>query len=295
MTGAAAPPARLRVVSWNIRAAIGPGEPFPPAWWRHVRRDRLKRIAAVLAALDPDVATLQEVAILTPHGLVQDQPAELARLTGRSVRYAAAHSFPLVEPETGRTIGSAMWGNAVLTREPVREGFAVGLPRAADDDLIEPAGTALPWAGVRYGDAEPGHREPRCVVGGRVVLAAADRPDPFAIATAHLTYIGREQRRRQAEAVRAVVDTLGGPLVLSGDVNAAIGAPELAPFREGLIDAFAAAGVAAGDPARASCGPLPIDQVLVRGLAVEACRVASEAGDASDHLPVVADFRRLPP
>jgi hypothetical protein len=41
---AAGPPAgtgRIRVVTWNIRAAIGPGEPFPPAWWRHVRQDRL--------------------------------------------------------------------------------------------------------------------------------------------------------------------------------------------------------------------------------------------------------------
>jgi endonuclease/exonuclease/phosphatase family metal-dependent hydrolase len=31
--------------------------------------------------------------------------------------------------------------------------------------------------------------------------------------------------------------------------------------------------------------------VLVRGLAVDDCHVVTEAGDASDHLPVVATLR----
>jgi endonuclease/exonuclease/phosphatase (EEP) superfamily protein YafD len=48
--------------------------------------------------------------------------------------------------------------------------------------------------------------------------------------------------------------------------------------------------VPAGDPRRASCGDWPIDHVRVRGLDVAACRVAVEAGDASDHWPVVADL-----
>ena len=284
--GAPASPARLRVVSWNIRAAIGPGEPFPPAWWRHVQSARLERIAAILRELDPDVALLQEVTIMTPGGEVHDQPAELARLTGWAVRYAAAHAYPLIEPETGRTIGSAMWGNAVLTREPVRDGFAIGLPRPTDNDVVEPAGADHPLAAIRFGNAEPGHREPRCVVGGTIRVGGVD----VTVATTHLTYIGREQRRRQAAGVRAVVDGKTGPLVIAGDLNAAIDAPEVAGLRDGLDDAFAAAGMAAGDPARASCGRAPIDQVLVRGLAVEACRVAVEAGDASDHWPVVADL-----
>ncbi len=287
MTGATAQPAHLRVVTWNVRAAIGPGDPFPPAWWRHVRRDRLARIAAFLAALDPDVATLQEVAILTPDGELLDEPAELGRLTGREVRYAAVHAFALVEPDTGRAIGMASWGNAILTRQPLRDGFAIGLPRAADDDLVEPVGSDGPAAGIRYGDTEPGHREPRCVVGGIVDGPAG----AVAVATTHLTYIGREQRRRQAEAVRAALEGRSGPLVLTGDANAPLQAAELGALRDGLTDAFAASGVAPADPARASCGPWPIDQVLVRGLTVETCRVATEAGDLSDHWPVVADLR----
>jgi endonuclease/exonuclease/phosphatase family metal-dependent hydrolase len=288
VTGAPAGPARLRVVTWNIRAAIGPGEPFPPGWWRHVRRDRLERIGAILAGLEPDVVTLQEVAILTPDGALDDQPAELGRLLGMAVRYAAAHSFPLVEPDTGRTIGSAMWGNAVLSRDPLLDGVALGLPRAADDDFVEPAGADHPLAGVRYADTEPGHREPRCVVGG-VIGGAANR---VGLATTHLSYMGRDQRRRQAEAVRARVERLDGPVIVTGDFNAPLHAPELASLGDGLVDAFGAIGIGPDDPARITCNGSSIDHVLTRGLAVEGCRVAIEAGDASDHWPVVADLRR---
>jgi endonuclease/exonuclease/phosphatase family metal-dependent hydrolase len=281
--GASAGPARLRVVTWNIRAAIGPGEPFPPAWWRHVRRDRLERIAAILAGLEPDLVTLQEVAILTPDGALDDQPAELGRQLGMAVRYAATHSFPLVEPDTGRTIGGAMWGNAVLSRDPLLDGFALGLPRAADDDLVEPTGAGHPLAGLRYGDTEPGHREPRCVIGGVA--------DGVGLATTHLSYMGRDQRRRQADAVRAAVERFAGPVIVTGDFNAPLDAPELAAIGEGLVDAFGAVGIGPRDPARITCNGSSIDHVLVRGLGVEACRVATEAGDASDHWPVVTDLR----
>ncbi|HET7473671.1 MAG TPA: endonuclease/exonuclease/phosphatase family protein [Candidatus Limnocylindrales bacterium] len=295
MPDAPAPPARLRVVTWNIRAAIGPGEPFPPAWWRHVRDDRLERIGAMIRDLDPDIATLQEVAVLTPDGRLIDQPAELARLTGRHVRYAAVHAFPLVEPETGRAIGMASWGNAILSREPLADGFALGLPRASDDDVVELDGAVdphrggpHPLIGVRYGDAEPGHREPRCIVGGRF--------RDVTVATAHLTYIGRAQRATQAAALaRELADRSdAGPAILTGDFNAPIDAPELAALAgDGFIDAFAGIGVPAGDARRRSCGPLPIDHVRVRGFGVRTCRVAVETGDASDHWPVVADLEAI--
>jgi len=278
---------RLRVVTWNIRAAIGPGEPFPPAWWRHVRRDRLERIASIIASFDADVVTLQEVTIMNVEGEVHDQPAELARLSRMSARYGAVHSFPLVEPETGRSVGSASWGNALLSRLPLRDGFTTGLPRAADDDLLEPPGTDHPLAGVRYGDSDPGHREARCAVGGR--LATGDGRD-VAIVTAHLTYIGRAQREAQAVALAATADKLGQPAIVCGDFNAPLGAPEIAPLTDSYEDVFTAAGIAVDDPRRRSCGPWAIDHILTRGLTTFACRIAGEAGDASDHLPAVADL-----
>jgi hypothetical protein len=218
-------------------------------------------------------------------------------MTDRHVRYAAVHAFALVEPETGRSIGMASWGNAILSRAPLADGFAAGLPRPSDADVVEVEGAVHPWTGAphpligsRFGDTEPGHREPRCVVGGTYPLEAAGRARHITIATTHLTYIGRAQRRAQADAVRAALDERPGATVLTGDFNARVEAPELAALGPGFEDAFAAVGVPVGDARRESCGVQPIDHVRVRGLRVESCRVATEAGDASDHWPVVADL-----
>ena len=276
----------IRVATWNIRAAIGPGEPFPPAWWRHVSRDRLARIAGIIVDLDADLVALQEVALLTPNGDVHDQPADLARLTGMNVRYAAVHAFTLVEPEDGHAIGAATWGNAILSRRPLDEGFALGLPIGADDHLVEPAGSPSRLAGVTFADAPYGIREPRCAVGGRL----ADPGAGVAIVGAHLTYAGTDQRRAQAGALATIAGGLGTPVVVAGDFNAPIEAPEMRTLASAFDDAFAQMGVPAGDPRRASCGSQRIDHLLTRGLRATACTVYREAGDASDHLPVVATF-----
>ncbi|HEV7811201.1 MAG TPA: endonuclease/exonuclease/phosphatase family protein [Candidatus Limnocylindrales bacterium] len=285
--------ADLRVVTWNVRAAIGPGEPFPPAWWRHVDEDRLERIAAFIAALDADVVTLQEVTIMNVDGLVHDQPAALAARLRRHVRYGAAHAYPLVDPATGATIGSAMWGNAILTRGATLDEAMRGLPQPADSDVIEPAGSDDPAAGVAYGDAEPGHREPRCALAATV--------DGLRIVTTHLAYIGAEQRRRQVEAVQSLADGTNdatppddapSAIVVTGDFNAAVESSEMGALRGAFHDAFERVGTPPGDPRRRSCGPLRIDHVFVRGLDVRGCRVATEAGELSDHWPVVVDLAR---
>ncbi len=276
----------IRVATWNIRAAIGPGEPFPPAWWRHVDRRRLARIAAIIGTFDADVVALQEVAVLCPDGDLLDEPAELARMTGMAVRYGAVHAFALVEPENGRSIGTASWGNALLTRRPLVDGFTIGLPRGHDDDFVEPTESALPFAGVTFREAEAGVREPRCAVGGRLAGPAMT----ISIVNAHLTYAGTAQRLVQAEAVARIASDVGLHTVVVGDFNAPIEGAELEPLTRRFDDAFAAVGIAAGDPRRASSGPNPIDHLLTRGLRAVACAVHREAGDASDHLPVVGTF-----
>jgi len=280
----------IRVATWNIRAAIGPGEPFPPAWWRHVSRDRLARNAAIIAELDLDLIALQEVALFTPNGDLHDQPADLARLTGMDVRYAAIHSFALVEPENGRAIGAATWGNAILSRRPLEDGFARGLPVGADDALVEPAGSSLPLAGVSFAEAPYGAREPRCAVGGRLATTGPG----VAIVAAHLTYAGSEQRRAQVDAMAAIAEGLGPPVIVAGDFNAPIEATEMDGLSGAFDDAFATIGFPAGDPRRASCGANRIDHLLTRGLRATSCAIHRDAGDASDHLPVVATFEVKP-
>ncbi len=224
---------------------------------------------------------------MTPDGDLLDQPRELAHQTGMAVRYGAVHAFALVEPDTGRSIGAATWGNALLTREPVEDGFAVGLPGGLDDDVVEPAGSGLPLSGVTFVDAPYGTREPRCAIGGVVSSASGDR---VAIVNAHLTYAGTSQRQAQAVALANLARSLGTPVAALGDFNAAIEAPCLEPLAAELDDAFEAVGVPPGDPRRASSGAARIDHILSRGLRVLDCRVAVEAGSASDHLPVVATY-----
>ena len=285
----------LVVATYNIRAGIGPGEPFPPAWWRHVSRDRLERIGRVIASLDADVVSLQEVSVFDVDGVLVDEPALLADATGMAVRYAAAGHFPVIEPEDGRVSGTALWGNAVLTRVPIADSWAAGLPLGADDDLVEPAdalnprsGEPHPLAGVRYADAPTGSREPR------VLLRVAVEPPggaPLHVLATHFTHVGGEQRRSQAAFVADVVAALDGHVVVAGDLNATIEAPALEPLVGPLDDAFTAVGMPRGDPGRLSCGPWAIDHVLTRGLSVASCRVAREAGDASDHWPLVAALR----
>jgi endonuclease/exonuclease/phosphatase (EEP) superfamily protein YafD len=79
-------------------------------------------------------------------------------------------------------------------------------------------------------------------------------------------------------------------VLVVGDHNAPIEAADMRALSADLDDAFAAVGVEPGDARRASCGTLRIDHVLSRGLRATACRVVTEAGGASDHLPVVATF-----
>jgi endonuclease/exonuclease/phosphatase family metal-dependent hydrolase len=245
----------------------------------------------VIRGLDADIVALQEVAIFTPNGELDDQAIELARLTDRHVRYAAVHAFALIEPENGRAIGAATWGNAVLTRRALDDGFAVGLPVGGDDDPVEPADSGSPLAGVTFAHAPYGTREPRCAIGGRLATAAGD----VAVLNAHLTYAGTDQRRRQAEELARIASGLGGPVIVAGDFNAAIEAPELGALAGGFDDAFRASGLEPGDPRRASCGPFRIDHLLSRGLRALDCRVVTEAGEVSDHLPVLATFEVAAP
>ncbi|MBA2756236.1 MAG: metal-dependent hydrolase, partial [Chloroflexi bacterium] len=79
-------------------------------------------------------------------------------------------------------------------------------------------------------------------------------------------------------------------VAVGGDFNAAIEDPELVPLARDFEDAFSVVGVRPGDRRRASAGPNRIDHLLSRGLRALDCRVVTEAGDASDHLPVAATF-----
>jgi endonuclease/exonuclease/phosphatase family metal-dependent hydrolase len=270
--------ATLRVVTWNIRAAIGPG-PFPDRWWDRIDADRLRAIGAFVSAHEPDVVALQEVAVVSRHGELVDNAGDLARQLGMELRYAAVRTFAVTDP-SGAITGVGCFGNALLTREPLDAVRAVALPQAATDAFVEPPGNDHPAAGVRYADAPDTIREPRCLLLGRL--------GTMAVGTTHLSHIGSGERLLQAEAVAAAFGD-ASPALLLGDLNAAVDAAEMGAFA-GWTDAFAEPP---GDEARITTDDgWRIDQLLVRGASVSEAEVLRDAGDLSDHYPVVAEVGR---
>ena len=265
----------MRVVSWNIRSAIGPG-PFPDRWWRRIDADRLRAIGDVLSGMEADLVALQEVSVVARDGELVDTAGELGRQLGMEVRFGAVRTFPVVEDAEVR--GAGLFGNAILSRRPLAGVRCVALPAAPIDAFVEPAGTDHPAAGVRYADAPPSIREPRCLV-------MADC-DGWRVGTAHFSHIGSGERRLQAEATASAFED-EAPAFLLGDLNAPIEAAELETF-SGWTDAFAEPP---GDPARVTTDDgWRIDHVLVRGgEAASPARVLRAAGDLSDHYPVVAE------
>ena len=269
------PATRLRVVSWNIRAAIGPG-PFPDRWWSRIDAERRRAMGAFVSGLDADVVALQEVALASVDGTLVDNAGDLARQLGMHVRYGAVRGFEATDGET--VTGAGAFGNALLSREPLDRVRTVPLPRAPMDALVEPAGADHPAAGLRYADAPETIREPRCLLLGHL--------GRLTIGTAHLSHVGSGERLLQAAAVDAAFGD-AWPALLLGDLNAPADAPELSAL-SGWTDAFA---LPAGDAGRASTDDrAAIDHVLVRGASVLACRVVREAGDLSDHFAVLADL-----
>ena len=265
---------RLRVVSWNIRAAIGTGT-FPDRWWRHIEADRLRAIGAFLSGLDADLIALQEVALVSRNGALVDNAGDLARQLGLAVRYGATRCFEVREDDA--LLGVGCFGNAILARQPIRASRVVALPAAGPEAHVEPPGADHPAAGLRYADAPPTIREPRCLL---LVETAG-----WTVGTAHLSHVGSGERLLQAEAaVAAFADA--SPALLLGDLNAPIEAPELAPLAA-WTDAFSEPP---GDPARISTDDgWRIDHVLARGAAPSDCRALRESGELSDHYPVVCD------
>jgi endonuclease/exonuclease/phosphatase family metal-dependent hydrolase len=193
---------RLRVVSWNIRAAIGPG-PFPDRWWRRIDADRLRAIGVLLSGLDADIIALQEVALVSRDGDLVDNAGDLARQLGMDVRYGATRSFEVREDDA--LLGVGCFGNAILSRVPIRSCRVVALPSAAADAYVEPPGADHPAAGVRYTDAPLTIREPRCLLLAEV--------GGLTIGTAHFSHVGSGERLLQAEAaVRRVRACFPRPL-----------------------------------------------------------------------------------
>ncbi len=301
--GARAPgPARgLAVATWNISWGQGWGSELSGSapFRSHGAIDgALTAMARVLRAADVDVAFLQEVDLSAARSGHVDQARILAERAGFPWVAAAASwdlpylPYPLWPPS--QHAGRIRSGGAILSRYPLRDAWIETLPKPA-------ARTAV------YRAFYPS----RYLMGA--VLDAGEG-QVVQLAQTHLEAFDLDNRRLQAGIVASRVAALARAprLVFGGDLNTV---PPSAAVRHGYPDEphtdhradptypiiSAVPGLIPAHPPGEACFTFPahqpcrtLDHLFVAGaLAVESARVASEGGESSDHLPVIARLRLL--
>lgn len=264
----------VRIVAWNIahgRGDVGPG------WlqsWRGGSADhrmtRLDRIAEVLRSTDADVVVLNEVDFDAGWSGGVNQAEILARRAGYPT-WVEQRNYDLQFPFVRYA-----FGNAVLTRLPVREVRWIGLP--------------------------PHSRIEAMMLGSKTasVVRLETSQGPLSVVPVHLEPRSEETRRAAASILDALRDETTAPLVLAGDFNTAPpGWPGVeeptavgALLRRGWTSARAE-GSSTGEltyPTRDLTRAL--DWILVEPpLRVVEARVLPGVGHLSDHAPVLAVIR----
>lgn len=247
-----------RIMTYNVHRCVGTD-----------RRLDVGRIAAVIAAHEPDIVALQEVDVGRARTRRVDQAGEIAQRLGMISRF---HPALKVEEE--------LYGDAILTDLPerlIKAGPLPGYPRIPG---LEPRGALL--VAITVG-----------VIGGGAEIE---------VLNTHLGLAPREQQL-QAQALKGP-SWLGdparrAPLIVVGDLNCG---PRSAPCRtllQGLVDARAVARIAHRAPTFPSIMPIRrLDHVFASAeIRVTAVFAPSDplTRQASDHLPLVVDFELPPP
>ena len=239
-----------RIVTYNVHACVGVDG-----------RLDVGRVAAVLAALEPDIVALQELDLGRARSNGVDQAFEIAKRLDMTGHFNAA-----VQVEEER------YGDAILTCFPERLVKAGALPGLSPKLRLEPRGAL--WIAVDIHGVE------------------------VQVINTHLGLVPREQQLQAASL--AGEDWLGSPLrrdplILLGDLNATSATVVYRTLAVKLTDARSLAVRRRGRLATfpSALPMLRIDHVFVSpGIQVREMRVPATplARQASDHLPLVLDF-----
>ncbi len=217
----------------------------------------LNRVAAEIGHSGADIAGLQEVdRHWSERSDFADQAAELARNLDMHVVYGANLDLDPLDPGEPRR----QYGNAILSDAPIREWRNTLLPRT-------------------------GSLEQR----GLLEALVAMRGIPVRVFTTHLQHNSQQERIAQIAAIREVIGRSRSSAVLTGDLNARPGTPEIDAITEDLVDAWAEAGVGHGYTFSTENPHARLDYVL-HSNEVMTRTAAVLSTDGSDHLPVIADL-----
>jgi endonuclease/exonuclease/phosphatase family metal-dependent hydrolase len=238
-----------RILTYNVHRCVGTD-----------RKLDVGRVAAVIAALEPDIVALQEVDVGRARSGGVDQAHEIARRLDMDFHFNAALR---VEEE--------QYGDAILTSLPERMVKAGALPELSDGLRLEPRGAL--WIAVTIGETE------------------------VQIINTHLGLAPTEQQR-QATALAGRAWTghpdCIGPTILLGDFNATGASVVYRTLTGDLLDARKLSPVRRPTSTFPSRFPfLRIDHLFVSSeikvTGMEA-PYTPETRVASDHLPLVMDF-----
>ena len=231
----------ITVATYNIHECVGLDG-----------RRSAARIAEVLMELEADIIGLQEV-----HSMERGDPES------RQLEYLAARTGMTAIPGATLFRNEGHYGNALLTRYPVRA--------------------------IRNLELSVGGREPRAAID--VDLEVHDRR--VRILTTHLGLSPAERRVQVARLLLEVDKSEGGPLILMGDIN------EWYPLGRPLRWIHARLGRAPTCSSFPANRPVAaLDRVWVRpreALERVAAHGSPLARVASDHLPVRARIRMPAP
>jgi endonuclease/exonuclease/phosphatase family metal-dependent hydrolase len=214
----------------------------------------LPRIADLIKREQADIVALQEVDKGVQRTQRRDCPAELAALTGMACVFSNNFHYQGGE-----------YGNAVLTRFPVKS-----------------------WTNQHYKMLRPG--EQRGLL--HVVINVHGRE--LAFLDTHVDYRGDDTERllNAAEILKAMQAYRGLPMILCGDFNDTPSSRTYEQIGQAFRDTWAAAGTGDGFTIPAEQPRKRIDYIwLGKDSAIDVLRLWVPQSEASDHLPVVGEFR----
>lgn len=237
---------KLRVLSYNVHSCVGTDGQLS-----------IRRIAKVIAKANPDVVALQELDA-GRRILGCDQADAIARELEMQF-----HFHPVCGEHT------QSFGNAILSRYPLKKIDAWHLPALARSFLFEPRGVL--WVEVNFN--------------GR----------PVQVLNTHLS-VWVPELKKQILALRGMKGLAqaaeAGPAILCGDFNFTPGSVFYKNLAESWEDVHRGLGVA-GHTWISQWPVRRLDYILKKGnFSAEPVKLArtSLERSASDHLPVIADF-----
>jgi endonuclease/exonuclease/phosphatase family metal-dependent hydrolase len=213
----------------------------------------LLRIAQLIKEQGADIVALQEMDKGTERTQRRDFPAELAALTGMTCIFNNNHSFQGGE-----------YGNAVLSRFPVKF-----------------------WMNTHYEMLREG--EQRGLL--RLVIEINGRPVTFM--NTHLDHRSDDSERwsNVAEIEKTSKQNAGAPVILCGDFNDTPESRVCRKLAETFEDTWKRIGNGDGWTIPAAKPNKRIDYIWIsRAKSLAPVRVWVPQSNASDHLPVVAEF-----